>query len=203
MMLLLTFILILCTTITLWKWPKKKPGSTLPTPPQHWFLGNILTMIRLDSMPMKAFDYLRTHYGNLFSLNMVRREMVIVSGFDEMKEVLNHESSERKYNLPVVNLILYDEYEQDPKNAGILLNGTTEFKELRRFTLKTLRDLGFGKKQSEKVITEECINLIEEINQRIKQNNGVFDKDELPDLFMKASLNVTWNICTGLYYILH
>ena len=123
--------------------------------------------------------------------------MVIVSGFDEMKEILNHESSERKYNLPIVNLILYDEYEQDPKNAGILLNGTSEFKELRRFTLKTLRDLGFGKKQSEKVITEECINLIEEINKRIKQNNGVFQKDELPDLFMKTSLNVMWNICAG------
>ena len=42
------------------------------------------------------------------------------------------------------------------KTSGIIFHSGSEYKALRRFTLKTLRDLGFGKHSSEEIILEEC-----------------------------------------------
>ena len=41
------------------------------------------------------------------------------------------------------------------KPSGLTFNSGPEFREMRRFTLKTLKDLGFGKKSSEDIILKE------------------------------------------------
>ena len=78
---------------------------------------------------------------------------------------------------------------------GIIFNSGEDYKEVRRFTLRTLRDLGFGKKNSEGMILEECKNIVDAIKKRIDNTkNGVVDID---NLLNKAAVNVVWNITAG------
>ena len=80
------------------------------------------------------------------------------------------------------------------KPSGLTFNSGPEFREMRRFTLKTLKDLGFGKKSSEAIILKEWNILKNEIEKMIVKDEG---KVELGYLFNKAALNIVWNITTG------
>ena len=77
------------------------------------------------------------------------------------------------------------------KTSGIIFHSGSEYRELRRFTLKTLRDLGFGKQSSEEIILEECECMKKCITKMIDESDGVLDLDKL---FNKAALNVVWNV---------
>jgi hypothetical protein len=49
---------------------------------------------------------------------------------------------------------------RDHSTAGVLSSHGQTWEEQRRFTLKTLRDLGFGKNNNEELVTEEVISLL-------------------------------------------
>ena len=173
---------------------RKKRSSTIPTPPGNFFLGHFLIFFDLDPRPMFAFDQLREKYGNLVSLNLVRIEMVIMSGYDDLKSFLHSQKSEIRLHSPIARLLAYGSAK---RNVGILFNGEPEFKELRRFTLKCLRDLGVGKNLSEAIVLEESRNLVEEIERLRSQCGGVISGSKLDTVFKKTALNVVWHFCGG------
>ena len=80
------------------------------------------------------------------------------------------------------------------KPAGFVFNSGPKFKEMRRFTLKTLRDLGFGKNTSEGIILEEWHKVKQEMEKMMEENDGIV---ELGYLFNKAALNIVWHITAG------
>ena len=81
------------------------------------------------------------------------------------------------------------------KVSGIIFNSGPEWRELRRFTSKTLKDLGIGKNTSEEIILEECSFMKKEIKQLIEESDsGLIDLDLL---FNKAALNVIWHFTGG------
>ena len=81
------------------------------------------------------------------------------------------------------------------KVSGIIFNSGPEWRELRRFTSKTLKDLGIGKNTSEEIILEECSFMKKEITQMIQESDsGLIDLDLL---FNKAALNVIWHFTGG------
>ena len=82
-------------------------------------------------------------------------------------------------------------YGQMKETKGIIFNSGSDWRELRRFTLRTLRDFGFGKKGSEGIVLEECVSMNEAIDKMIAASNGVIDVDKL---FNKAAMNVVWNV---------
>ena len=173
---------------------RKKRSSTIPTPPGNFFLGHFLIFFDLDPRPMFAFDQLREKYGNLVSLNLVRIEMVIMSGYDDLKSFLHSQKSEIRLHSPIARLLAYGSAK---RNVGILFNGEPEFKELRRFTLKCFRDLGVGKNLSEAIVLEESRNLVEEIERLRSQCGGVISGSKLDTVFKKTALNVVWHFCGG------
>ena len=48
-----------------------------------------------------------------------------------------------------------------PDNTGILFASGDNWTRMRRFTLKALRDHGFGKKASETYILDEALHMVE------------------------------------------
>ena len=68
------------------------------------------------------------------------------------------------------------------------------WQEQRRFALRHLRDLGFGRTSSENIIHEEIHDLIEKIKSQAKSNNGVVD---FKGIFPLSMLNVLWSIIGG------
>ena len=171
-----------------------KKRSTIPAPPANFFLGHILIFFELDPRPMFAFHQLKEKYGNLVSLNLVRIEMVIMSGYEDLKSFLNSQKSEIRLHSPIARILAYGTAK---RNVGILFNGEPEFKELRRFTLKCFRDLGVGKNQSEAIVLEESRNLVEEIERLRSHGGGVISGARLDTVFKKTALNVVWHFCAG------
>ena len=58
------------------------------------------------------------------------------------------------------------------KPAGFVFNSGPKFKEMRRFTLKTLRDLGFGKNISEGIILDEWHKVKQEMEKMMEENDS-------------------------------
>ena len=166
--------------------------TNLPSPPRHWLLGHILVFNSLDSRPMLAFHQLKRSLGSLFHLDMLKSQMVFVGGYPELKEILNGENCECRKSTPIGQDLVYG-----MKNTGILMNPSPDYKELRRFSLKCLRDLGLGKHKSEAIILEESKCLNEEVKKRMKKNSGKFLQEDLERLFAKSSLNIIWNFVSA------
>jgi len=73
------------------------------------------------------------------------------------------------------------------------------WKNLRRFSLQSLRDYGFGKKQSmEKVIHLELSDLINELDMQSTANNGIHNMHEF---FTLSLLNILWSMVAGTRYL--
>ena len=91
--------------------------------------------------------------------------------------------------------VLGDLYRGQHDPNGMVFNWGEDYKEIRRFTLRTLRDLGFGKRSCEGMILEECDNIVRTIKMMIEESeDGLVDLDKL---FNKAALNVVWNIAAA------
>ena len=69
---------------------------------------------------------------------------------------------------------------------------------MRRFTLKSLRDLGFGKSCSEEAILNECKVLVDNIKDNIR---GIEDDIDLDKTLNCSALNVIWNLVAGQRYL--
>lgn len=104
--------------------------------------------------PFKTFLELSKEYGPVFSVQIGSQKMVILCGYEAVKDALVNyaeEFSDRPY-VPIFHDI--------SKGYGILFSNGENWKVMRRFTIATLRDLGMGKKSIENKITEESDFLV-------------------------------------------
>ena len=79
---------------------------------------------------------------------------------------------------------------------GIIFNDTEEWKTLRRFSLKTLRNFGFGKVKVEDGILEECQMLIHYFESKGSDQAEI----AISTIFNKVALNIVWKIIAGERY---
>ena len=190
---MILLILLGLLSLLAWQLLKKKStwkGVVPPAPTPHPIFGHIPTLAKLDPRPQYAFHSLAAEFGNLVRLKMGFKFVLLVSGFEEMKEIHGTEITQNRAWLDTSNLI----YRGTVERKGILFNYGEEWKELRRFTLKSLKDLGFGKNSSEEIILEECREVVNKIKELIEENNGIVNLDKL---FNKAALNIIWHLTAG------
>ena len=79
---------------------------------------------------------------------------------------------------------------------GIINNSGTNWKESRRFTLKTLRDFGLGKATMEDIVLDEYHQLKDNFNSVGSGNTKVF----LHQIFNRVALNIIWRVIAGERY---
>ncbi|XP_023344408.1 cytochrome P450 2C15 [Eurytemora carolleeae] len=169
---------------------RRKHGFNMPSPPFHWLLGHIPLMGKSGSIAHEAFSKISSSYGDLIRLNLGGKDMVLVSGFDELKSIHSSEFAEDRAVPEIANLIFAGSLKE---TKGVLFNSGSAWKELRRFMLKTLKDLGFGKTASEETVLAETKFLMEEIGRMAKTDQEV----DLDKVFNKAALNIIWNLVAG------
>ena len=117
---------------------------------------------------------------------------MILSNYYVIKEAHNNPELDKRTDNLVFNLIYFDSVIQ----KGIIFNYSGVWKTLRKFTLKTLRDLGVGKSNLQDGILEECQSLVD-----FFQEVGSCRKEvHLSTIFNKVALNVTWKIIAGERY---
>ncbi|KAM4694853.1 cytochrome P450 2K4-like [Discoglossus pictus] len=139
--------------ISLFYGGNKKYNSNFPPGPMLLpFIGNLHLMTKA---PCEKFMELSKTYGPVFSMQMGSMKMVIICGYDAVKEALVNRADEfggRAY-MPVFQAL--------SKGHGIVFTNGQNWKVMRRFTLTTLRDFGMGKKTLEERIIEEADYMVQ------------------------------------------
>ena len=88
--------------------------------------------------------------------------------------------------------------------AGILLTSGDVWKEMRRFSIRTLRDFGFGKQTSmNDTIQEELAILMADLNSRLALSEAEADGSIIAPMhqfFTISILNILWQMIAGFRF---
>nr|XP_042121175.1 cytochrome P450 2D27 isoform X2 [Peromyscus maniculatus bairdii] len=134
-------------------WTTRYPPGPVPLPG----LGNLL-QVDFENMPYSLYK-LRQRYGDVFSLQMAWKPVVVINGLKAVREVLVNCGEDTSDRPPMP---IYDHMGFGHKSKGVVLAPYgPEWREQRRFSLTTMRDFGLGKKSLEQWVTEEAGHLCE------------------------------------------
>nr|XP_033791786.1 cytochrome P450 2K1-like [Geotrypetes seraphini] len=133
-------------------WGKNTQLNFPPGPRPLPLIGNLNIMDL--KRPYNTLCELSEKYGSVFSIQLGMKKMVVLSGYETVKEALvNHaEEFEERARVP--------SFEDTSKGYGVLFSHGENWRVMRRFTIATLRDFGMGKRTTEDKIVEECGFLI-------------------------------------------
>ncbi|XP_052618668.1 cytochrome P450 2C27-like isoform X1 [Peromyscus californicus insignis] len=135
---------------------RKLPPGPTPLP----VIGNFL---QIDVKNInQSFTKFSKVYGPVFTLYLGRKPTVVLHGYEAVKEALIDHGEEfaGRGSFPVA--------ERTNKGLGIIFSHGNRWKEIRRFSLMTLRNLGMGKRTIEDRVQEEAQCLVEEL----RKTNG-------------------------------
>ncbi|XP_071980577.1 cytochrome P450 2G1-like isoform X2 [Engystomops pustulosus] len=171
-------IILFSSIKTLWSRGSLPPGPT-PLP----LLGNALDVGAdiVDSL-MK----LRKKYGDVFTVHLGSRPVVVVCGYKLVSEIYLDKGDDylNRGDMPA-----WDAFYKD---SGLVFTANmNKWRDLRRFSLTTLRDFGFGKRSLEDRIHEETQHLV-----AVLKNSGDTFIDPRQSL-SKAFYNVIFSIMFG------
>uniref|UniRef100_G3TAV1 Cytochrome P450 family 2 subfamily B member 6 n=1 Tax=Loxodonta africana TaxID=9785 RepID=G3TAV1_LOXAF len=152
------------------------PGPPLP------FLGNLLQMDRKNLL--KSFLKLQEKYGDVFTVYLGQRTVVILCGTEAIREALVDQADAFSGRAKIASL------EQSFQGYGVIFANGNRWKTLRRFSLATMRDFGMGKRSVEERIQEEAQCLVEELQ---KSQGTLMD----PTFFFHA---ITANIIRSIVF---
>ncbi|XP_069063660.1 cytochrome P450 2G1-like isoform X2 [Pleurodeles waltl] len=143
---------ICCIFISMWR--RKNTSSKLPPGPYPFpFIGNALQLS--GGEVVRALQLLNKRYGPVFTVYMGSRRVVVLWGYDAVKEALVDQAEEfsGRGELPSNDRVF--------QGCGVILSNGERWKQLRRFSLMTLRNFGMGKRSIEERIQEEVQCLLE------------------------------------------
>ncbi|CAN2390045.1 cytochrome P450 [Pristimantis euphronides] len=179
-----TLLLASLLTLLVAMWARKRgagarlPPGLAPLP----LLGNVLQIDFRNIV--EEFVQLGSKYGPVSMAYLGPKKVVILNGYDVVREAFleKGEVFSDRPNLAIPEMVF--------KGHGLLFTNGERWKQMRRFTLSTLRNFGMGKKSLEERVQEEARCLGEEMQKR----SGTFFDPTL--LFSLAVSNV---ICSVVF----
>ncbi|EAW50019.1 cytochrome P450 family 2 subfamily C member 9 [Homo sapiens] len=151
-------VLVLCLSclllLSLWRQSSGR-GKLPPGPTPLPVIGNILQIGIKDIS--KSLTNLSKVYGPVFTLYFGLKPIVVLHGYEAVKEALidlGEEFSGRG---------IFPLAERANRGFGIVFSNGKKWKEIRRFSLMTLRNFGMGKRSIEDRVQEEARCLVEEL----------------------------------------
>uniref|UniRef100_A0A2K6SH43 unspecific monooxygenase n=1 Tax=Saimiri boliviensis boliviensis TaxID=39432 RepID=A0A2K6SH43_SAIBB len=137
-------------------WSQRSGRGRLPSGPTPLpIIGNILQLDVKDIS--KSLTNFSKVYGPVFTVYFGLKPIVVLHGYEAVKEALidHGEEFSGRGSFPVA--------EKVNKGLGILFSNGKRWKEIRRFSLMTLRNFGMGKRSIEDRVQEEARCLVEEL----------------------------------------
>ncbi|XP_029427426.1 cytochrome P450 2A5-like [Rhinatrema bivittatum] len=164
---------------------RKKQGQQLPPGPTPLpLLGNFMVQVN-SRMFLKSLLKLREKFGSIYMIYLGPHPVVVLSGYQVLKEALvdQREEFSARGRMAVAEYIL--------QGYGITASNGERWKQLRRFSLMTLRNFGMGKRSIEERIQEEARFLVE----ALRETKGLpFD----PTFFFSRSVsNIICSVVFG------
>ncbi|XP_052679727.1 cytochrome P450 2H2-like isoform X2 [Crassostrea angulata] len=157
-------------------------------PPGPLGLPILGVLPRFDFRDIETYRRLRRQYGDIYSLNLGLQKVVVVCGYEMLREVFvvnGNATSDRPQNYLMKEL---------SENAGVVATSGPVWRELRNFCLRTLRDLGYNKRFIDNRVQEEIPYVLDEIEHCIGQP---FD---IKPLIQMSISNIVCSIVYGKRY---
>ncbi|ERE46247.1 Cytochrome P-450 2A14, partial [Cricetulus griseus] len=150
--LLLALLLLLLLALALPRTPAR--GHLPPGPAPLPLLGNLLQLRPGALYP--GLLRLSKKYGPVFTIHLGPwRRVVVLVGHDAVREALGGQAEEFSGRGTLATL------DKTFDGHGVFFANGERWKQLRKFTLLALRDLGMGKREGEELIQAEVQNLVE------------------------------------------
>ncbi|XP_069500530.1 cytochrome P450 2G1-like [Ambystoma mexicanum] len=175
------FILLLMNVRKVFQKGKLPPGPT-PLP----LVGNILQV--KNGNIVKSILKLRDIYGPVFTMYLGPRRVVVLCGYEAIKEALIDHGDDfiTRGSLP--------SFERFGHGYGITVLNGEQWKQIRRFSLMTLRNFGMGKRSIEERIQEEAQYLMKELR---KTKGSPF---EPTSALVHVAANIILSITVGMRF---
>lgn len=175
---LLIIIVSVCYTVLRWRRPRDLP----PGPKFYPFIGNMRTVGHKTLVG--AFRDWRKEFGDIFSLSLGTKWVIVICGLDNLKEAF----VERDAVFSDRPDLFVNRYINERR--GIIGSDGEKWKELKKITLRALREFGFGKKSLEENIQEEVKIFLDFIDET---NGANFSMDE------KVNVSISNIICSIVF----
>ncbi|KAK2088523.1 Cytochrome P450 2B6 [Saguinus oedipus] len=148
----------------------KAHGRLPPGPRPLPLLGNLLQMDRRGLL--KSFLKFREKYGDVFTVHLGPRPVVMLCGVDAIREALVDQAEvfSGRGKIAMVDSVF--------QGYGVVFANGDRWKVLRRFSLTTMRDFGMGKRSVEERIEEEAQCLVQELRKSEGESLGMNRKDD-------------------------
>ncbi|CAG12753.1 unnamed protein product [Tetraodon nigroviridis] len=151
----LTLVLVGLVLACLWFVLRQRNYNLPPGPTALPLIGNLPLIDR--KQPFKSCVELSKTYGPVMTLHMGWQRTVFLTGYDAVKEALVDQADDFTGRGPLPFLL------KATKGYGLGISNGERWRQLRRFTLSTLRDFGMGRKGMEEWIQEESKHLTDRI----------------------------------------
>ena len=193
-MALLYLVIFLISLLTFIIYQRKfgKYNNLPPGPPSLPIIGSIPFLNKekgnADATLDKSFYNL---YPDMYTLWLGSKPLIIINDFNLAKDLFAREEfCGRPFNF-------HDKYirGKNGHSLGIVATMGPFWQEQRRFALKHLKDLGFGKQKLDTIIQDETRYLIEDIITKSKQGDVLFDTT-----FNFPIINILWQIVASKKY---
>ncbi|XP_071445902.1 methyl farnesoate epoxidase isoform X2 [Hetaerina americana] len=173
-----------------------RPSNFPPGPLQFPLVGNSPIFRKLCKKlghQYRAFAHLAKEYGPVVGLRLGRHFVVVVSGVEALRQVLGREEFEGRPDTFFMRL------RSMGTRRGITSTDGPNWNEQRSFTVRHLRNLGFGRQTMAVLIEEELTQYLKSLqNEGTVVNGRNAGKGILMDLNLAPNvLNVLWAIVAG------
>ena len=185
---LIVFVSIMHTIKTSKRRKGSPPGPYLRIP----LIGHVESFL-MGSDLVKKSRKLRERYGDIFSYNVVGVNTVHLCSFDLISKALKMKEVSSRIpfkKFSKIDAVLSEVYIHG--YHGLVVTEGEEWREQRRFCLKTLKNFGFGKSSLETIIQEETQKFCSELRQECQK--GPID---LSNRFNVMVINILWRIIGG------
>ena len=165
------------------------PGPCLP------ILGHVYKLFKKEVIddPVNGMWNLwkNSNKNGILYLKAFGIDQIFVGDFETVKQIFSTNEASGRQKRDVIKMITKIRKVEGPEVPGVLLSDGNMWHQTRRFTLRALRDFGFGKQGMEELIQEEII-----------QFKAMLDgiRDEPVDFAFKLNLpvlNALWRVTVG------
>ncbi|XP_063236085.1 methyl farnesoate epoxidase-like [Bacillus rossius redtenbacheri] len=174
----------------------RKPSNYPPGPPRWPLLGNLVQVARLvkrTGFHHLAWARLAERYGAVVALRMGRSQtVVLVAGRRAVTQVLASEHFDGRPDGYLFRLRTMG------RRHGVIFTDGDLWRTQRRFSLKQLRELGFGRRSMEAMIASEALAAA----RRLREEGAERGEAGVPmkHAFVVPVLNSLWAITAGTTY---
>jgi len=166
------------------------PGLPLPV------IGHVYKLVTktMQEDPVNGMVALyRKHQKNgMMWMRSFKIDLVFIGDFDTLNYLYNLPDMQGRIGPDFKPTVVHERnLKPGEELPGVLLSDGSTWAEQRRFTLRTLRDFGFGKSGMEEMISEEVELFLEEIRKSEGEPFNFANQFNLP------IINALWTVCVG------